>query len=140
VRLLVKRLHQDAQLPRYGRPGDAGLDLCSVEQHTLAPGERHAFATGIAVAIPSGYVGLVWDRSGLASRHGIKSLGGVIDETYRGEVKVALVNTGNTDYEVQGGDRIGQMLIQAIPTVEVVEASELDDTVRGQQGFGSSGR
>jgi dUTP pyrophosphatase len=140
VTLSVQRLVPMARLPRYGRPGDAGLDLFATEDYSLAPGERHAFATGIAVGVPAGYVGLVWDRSGLALRAGITTLGGVIDATYRGEVLVPLLNTGNQQYLVHAGDRIGQLLIQAIPVVEVAEVETLDGTDRGSSGFGSSGR
>jgi dUTP pyrophosphatase len=140
IRLLVRRLNPTAALPCYGRPGDAGLDLFSAEQCDLAPGTRHAFGTGIAVAVPEGYVGLVWDRSGLAVRAGLTTLGGVIDATYRGEVRVPLLNTGNEPYTVNVGDRIGQLLIQALPRVEIVEVDTLDATNRGSAGFGSSGR
>lgn len=140
VQLRVRRLHPLAMLPRYGRPGDAGLDLCTVESYLLQPGERYVFSTGLAMAVPGGYVGLVWDRSGLAARNGVTTLGGVIDATYRGEVKVTLLNTGSERYQVNAGDRIGQLLIQQIPDVAVSEASELEDTVRGGEGFGSSGR
>lgn len=129
-----------ALLPRYGRLGDAGLDLFSAEAYELKPGERRAFGTGIAVAVPPGYVGLVWDRSGLALRAGITTLGGVIDATYRGEVQVALLNTGEQRYAIQIGDRIAQLLIQPVPVIEVSEVAALDDTQRGSAGFGSSGR
>lgn len=139
LQLQVQRLHTAAQVPRYGRPGDAGLDLFSIEEHTLGPGERHVFGAGVAVAIPAGYVGLIWDRSGLGAK-GITSLGGVVDATYRGEIKVTLVNTSGEPYRVLTGDRIAQLLVQAIPTVVVEEAGELATTVRGSNGFGSSGR
>ena len=140
VTLPVQRLTPAAILPRYGRPGDAGLDLFSAESYDLSPGERRAFSTGIALAVPIGFVGLVWDRSGLAVRAGITTLGGVIDATYRGEVKVPLLNTGAQLYAIRVGDRIGQLLIQPIPIIEVSEAEALDDTPRGAAGFGSSGR
>ena len=140
VTLPVQRLAPSAILPCYARPGDAGLDLFAAETYELAPGERHAFGTAIAVAIPDGYVGLVWDRSGLAVRAGLTTLGGVIDASYRGELKVPLLNTNDAAYTVQVGDRIGQLLIQPIPSIEVVEVTELDVTPRGDAGFGSSGR
>lgn len=138
--LAVQRLRAEATFPRYGRPGDAGLDLFSCEARDLAPGERHAFATGIAIAVPSGYVGLVWDRSGLAVRAGLTTMAGVIDATYRGEVKVPLLNTSSLPYRVEAGDRIAQLLVQAIPLVDVIEVPALDETTRGAAGFGSSGR
>jgi dUTP pyrophosphatase len=140
LRLLVVRLRSDAVLPSYGRSGDAGLDLFACEEHDLRSGERHAFRTGIAVAIPAGYVGLVWDRSGLAVHAGITTMAGVIDATYRGEVAVPLLNTGTQSYRVHRGDRIAQLLVQAIPPVEVAEVDALDETARGSAGFGSSGR
>lgn len=140
VALPVRRLIPSAQLPRYGRPGDAGLDLFASESYTLGAGERRAFGTGIAIAVPPGYVGLVWDRSGLAVGAGVTTLGGVIDATYRGEVKVPLLNTGEQPYAIQVGDRIGQLLIQPLPLVEVSEVAALDETPRGPAGFGSSGR
>jgi dUTP pyrophosphatase len=140
VTLPVQRLSPAAILPRYGRPGDAGLDLFSAEAYELSPGERRAFSTGIALAVPTGFVGLVWDRSGLAVRAGITTLGGVIDATYRGEVRVPLLNTSAQSYAIKVGDRIGQLLIQPVPAVEVSEAEALDDTPRGAAGFGSSGR
>jgi len=138
--LPVRRLRPDAILPCYGRPGDAGLDLFSAEAYELAPGERRAFSTGIALAVPTGYVGLVWDRSGLAVSAGITTLGGVIDATYRGEVKVPLLNASEQRYAIQVGDRIGQLLVQPLPAIEVSEVAALDDTPRGVAGFGSSGR
>jgi dUTP pyrophosphatase len=138
--LPVRRLNAGAVLPRYGRLGDAGLDLFSAEHHELAPGTRYVFGTGIAIAVPDGYVGLVWDRSGLAAHGGLTTMGGVIDATYRGEVRVPLLNTGDEPYIVHVGDRIAQLLVQAIPIVEIVEVDALDDTHRGSAGFGSSGR
>ena len=140
IALPVRRLTSSAILPRYGRPGDAGLDLFSAEAYDLNPGERRAFGTGIAIAVPPGYVGLVWDRSGLAVRAGITTMGGVIDATYRGEVQVPLLNTSEQRYAVKVGDRIAQLLIQPLPTIEISEVTALDDTQRGNAGFGSSGR
>lgn len=140
LKLPVRRLSADAVAPRYGRAGDAGLDLFAAEQYELAPGTRHVFGTGVAIAVPDGYVGLVWDRSGLAVRAGITTMAGVIDATYRGEVRVPLLNTGDEPYVVHVGDRIAQLLVQAIPVLDVVEVDALDDTQRGSAGFGSSGR
>lgn len=138
--LPVQLLHPAAVLPRYGRPGDAGLDLCSCEERELASGERHAFGTGVAIAIPEGYAGLVWDRSGLAVQAGLTTLAGVIDAGYRGEVRVPLLNTGAQAYRVQVGDRIAQLLVQPVPTISVEQVDRLDSTARGGAGFGSSGR
>ncbi len=136
----IKRLHPDAQLPKYGRPGDAGLDLHALVDVTVAPAERVLVPTGIALAIPVGTVGLVWDRSGMAAKHGMKTMAGVLDHTYRGELKIVLLNTTGASYEIKKGDRIAQLLIQPIITTDVIEVAELEETVRGEGGFGSSGR
>ncbi len=138
--LKVQRLHPSATLPRHSRPGDAGIDLYASESFDLGPGERHVFGTGIAIAVPDGYVGLVWDRSGLAARAGLTTLGGVIDTTYRGEVRVTILNTHTEPYRIMAGDRIAQLLVQAVPAVTVEEVPALDTTERGEAGFGSSGR
>jgi dUTP pyrophosphatase len=136
----VKKLKDDAQLPAYGRPGDAGMDLFSCEEFTLQPDEQHIFKTGIAIAIPEGYVGLVWDRSGMAAKNGVKTMAGVIDHTYRGELGIVLINLAQKPYEVKKGDRIAQLLIQPIITADIREVEEIDETQRGLGGFGSSGR
>lgn len=133
------RLHEAARAPRYTRTGDAGLDLCSCESWSLAPGSHHLFCTGIAVEIPTGCVGLVWDRSGLATL-GITSFGGVIDSGYRGELKVVLHNASDVVYHVGAGERIAQLLVQRVEPVEPVEVDRLSSSERGQAGFGSSGR
>lgn len=139
VSIRFARTHPEARAPAYARAGDAGLDLCSIETVTLEPGARYLFRTGIAVELPTGYVGLVWDRSGLGAR-GITSFGGVVDQTYRGEIKVTLFNSGTDAHTVRSGDRIAQMLIQPIVEASVTEATELTATERGTDGFGSSGR
>jgi dUTP pyrophosphatase len=140
----VQRLNSDLPLPNYAKPGDAGADLISNEEVTLAPGGGRALiGTGIAVAIPPGYAGFVQPRSGLALRHGITCLNtpGLIDSGYRDELKVLLVNTDPSEpYEVHQGDRIAQLVIQKVEEVAWEEADELDDTERGLGGFGHSGR
>lgn len=142
LELQVTRLHPDAVVPRYAHAGDAGLDLVAVEGAVLAPGARAAVPTGLAVAIPQGWVGLVHPRSGLARRHGltVANAPGTIDAGYRGEVQVLLVNLGDQDVEVAAGDRVAQLLLQRIGLAQVVEVDALDDTERGRGGFGSSGR
>lgn len=136
----IKKLRDDAQIPLYKRPGDAAFDLFSAEDWTLVPNEQHIFKIGIAMAIPEGHVGLIWDRSGMGAVHGIKTLGGVIDHTYRGEIGVGLINLTKGPYEVKKGDRIAQMLIQEVITAEIHEVEDLDETQRGLGGFGSSGK
>lgn len=141
-RLPVQRLHPDAVVPTYAHPGDAGLDLTSVTAVTLAPGERVAAPTGLAMAIPEGWVGLVHPRSGLARRHGITvaNAPGTIDAGYRGEVLVLLVNLGDEPVTLQAGERVAQLLLQRVGAAEVVEVTSLDDSSRGTGGFGSTGR
>jgi len=95
--------------------------------------------TGIALAIPSGYVGLIWDKSGIATNHGLKTMAGVIDSGYRGEVKILIHNLSNQPYTVQAGTKIAQMLIQPVVQNEIIEVKDLDDTSRGERGFGSTG-
>lgn len=139
MKLAVKRIHPEAKLPVRGHPGDAGLDLFAVEDGMLAPGEIRPVATGIQIAVPSGHVGLIWDKSGI-SLQGVHRLAGVVDAGYRGEVRVVLVNLGREPFEVRKGMKIAQMLVQPIVAAEVVETDDLDPTSRGEGGFGSTGR
>ena len=139
MKLPVRRIAQDAQLPAYAKPGDAGLDLYSRELRTLNPLEPTLFALGVAIALPAGTVGLITDRSGLGKR-GITTLGGVVDHTYRGELGVLLVNVTEAPYTVRPGDRIAQLLVLPVHTVEVEEADALPESARGADGFGSTGR
>ena len=135
----VKKIADNAKLPTKDNPTDAGIDIYTNEPYTLAPGERHLFATGISAAFPAGMVALLWDRSGLGSK-GIHRLAGVIDSEYRGEWKVALVNLSAEPYEIKAGDKIIQCLLQKFEPVTITEVNELTDTQRGDAGFGSSGR
>jgi dUTP pyrophosphatase len=128
------------ELPEYGSAAAAGADLRAREAMDLAPGARAAVATGVHLQIPSGHVGLVWPRSGLALRHGIDTLAGVIDSDYRGEVRVVLVNHGPESFHIEPGDRIAQLLIQAVERAAFVRAESVDESARGQGGFGSTGR
>jgi dUTP pyrophosphatase len=138
MELKVKRIHPEAKLPVYGHPGDAGLDLFSVVDHELGPGEVLAVPTGIQVAVPPGHVGLVWDKSGISLR-GVHRLAGVVDSGYRGEVQVVMINLGPGPFAIRKGMKIAQMLVQPVAVVEVVESDSLDDTSRGPGGFGSTG-
>lgn len=139
--LQVTRLHEDARLPTYAHPGDAGMDLAAVEALEIGPGERVAAATGLAIAVPDGWVGLVHPRSGLALRAGLTVVNapGTVDAGYRGELKVLLVNLGDEPVQVRPGDRIAQLVLQRVGRAEVVEVAELDATQRGSGGFGSTG-
>jgi len=138
--LPVKKLHPDAVLPTYKHDGDAGMDLSSVATLTLEPGEILAVPTGIAVAIPNGYVGLVHPRSGLAARGlTVANAPGTIDAGYRGEVKVLLINLGREPFAIAKGDRIAQLVLQQVAHMPPVWSANLDDTQRGDGGFGSTG-
>jgi len=128
------------QLPEFGSEGAAGADLRAAESLTLHAGERAAVSTGIHLELPEGCVGLVWPRSGLALRHGIDTLAGVIDADYRGEVKVVLVNHGGLAFEIAAGDRIAQLLLQRVERPRFARLESLTPTGRGGGGFGSSGR
>jgi dUTP pyrophosphatase len=140
----IVRLDPDLPLPTYARPGDAGADLVAREGVVLAAGGgRAAVPTGVAVAIPEGYAGFVLPRSGLALRHGVTLLNtpGLIDAGYRDELRVLMVNLDPVeDYEVRRGDRIAQLVIQAVAAVMFVPADELTASARGLGGFGHTGR
>jgi dUTP diphosphatase len=142
MELRIMRLDPRAQVPARPHPGDAGLDLHSIEDATLAPGGRASVGTGIAVEIPTGYAGLVLPRSGLAARHGISVVNapGLIDAGYRGEIRVLLLNTDPREpFEVRAGARIAQLVITAVALAEAVEVESLEVSQRGTGGFGSSG-
>ena len=132
------RVDGPGDLPEYATDGAAGADLRAAESVTLPAGGRAAVATGVSVEIPAGYVGLVWPRSGLAVRHGIDTLAGVIDSDYRGEVKVVLVNHGPEPWAVAPGDRIAQLLVQPAARARFTRAA-LAPSGRGAGGFGSTG-
>ncbi len=139
MELRVKKIHKDAKLPSYGHVGDAGLDLFSVMGCVLKGGEARAISTGIQVAIPDGYVGLIWDKSGISLKN-IHRLAGVVDSGYRGEIKVVMTNLSTKTFSIEKGMKIAQMLIQPIIKVKVVNSEELDETSRGEDGFGSTGK
>jgi dUTP pyrophosphatase len=144
IDLSVVRLDPDLPLPVQAKEGDAGVDLVAAETLTLAPaGGRALVPTGLAIALPTGYAGFVQPRSGLALKHGVTVLNtpGLVDSGYRGELKVCLVNLDPAEpFEVVRGERIAQLVVQAVEHVRFVEVDELDETARGDTGFGSSGR
>src|SRR3989339_1043236 len=125
MKIKVFKIHPEAKIPRYAHPGDAGLDLYANEDKVLKPGERHKFALGFKTEIPEGYVALVWDKSGLADKYGLHCLGGVIDAGYRGEYQIVLYNSGNQEYQINKGDKIAQLLIQPVASVEIEAADDL---------------
>ncbi len=142
MRIQLKKLHPDAVVPGYAYEGDAGCDLYSYEDVVLAPGHRAKVGTGIAVAIPEGHGGFVQPRSGLAAKHGVSIVNtpGLIDSKYRGEVCVIMINTDPREpFAVSKGDKIAQLVIQKVETADFELVDELDETVRGDGGFGSSG-
>jgi dUTP pyrophosphatase len=139
-RLKFQKLHDEARLPRRGSERAAGLDLCSVENCVIHAGERAAIRTGLAVSIPEGFYGRIAPRSGLAVRHGLDVLAGVIDSDYRGEILCALINHGHEDVEIKVGMRVAQLILEAIIRPEAAWAEELEETVRGAAGFGSTGQ
>lgn len=139
--LKFKRIHPDATLPSYAHPGDAGMDVRSVDDLVIAPGSRALVHTGLVMMLPPGYEAQVRPRSGLALKKGVSVLNtpGTIDEGYRGEVGVILVNFGEEDFTVAKGDKIAQIVVAPVTVAEIVEADEVDETQRGEGGFGSTG-
>lgn len=139
MNVFFKRLGEISFLPSKASQHDAGYDLFSVETHTLAPMERKLFKTGIALEIPSGFYGRIAPRSGMAFKNGIDVLAGVIDSSYRGEIGVILINLGEQPKIVSLGDRIAQLIIEKYHEVKFIEVSELNESIRGAKGIGSSG-
>ena len=141
--VMVRRLDHFAglELPEYATAGAAGMDVLAAEDVTLVPGARHAVATGLALAIPAGFEIQVRPRSGLALKHGISvpNSPGTIDSDYRGELKVILINLGTADFAVRRGDRIAQLVLAPVVRASWLKVDELDETARGESGFGSTG-
>jgi len=140
MKLHVKKLNENARLPARSNPTDAGLDLFADVGGVVFVGGRTALHTGIAVAVPEGYYGRIAPRSGLAAKHGIDVLAGVVDSSYRGEIRVVLHNTSDKRFTFNRGDRIAQLIIEKIALPEVEEVEELEATSRGDGGFGSTGK
>lgn len=143
IAVVIKKLHPNAKIPVRACPGDAGADLCALEKGALLPGERMLVDTGLAMEIPLGYYGRIAPRSGLAVKNGIDVMAGVLDSTYRGPVKVCLVNLSNgataRDFRWEAGDRIAQLIIEKCALADFEEVVELSTTMRGEGGFGSTG-
>lgn len=141
MQIKVKKLDPRAKLPSYALEHDAGLDLCVLDDVTIPAGKVVTkIRTGVAIAIPEGHVGLCWDKSGLAANHGLKTMAGVIDSGYRGELLLTLYNASDKDYHFKSGDKIMQLLIQPVERVEVLEVKDLPDSQRAAGGFGSTGK
>ncbi len=139
MKVLIQKLHPDAILPRYANPKDAGLDLFSNEEVVLQPNEKKTVKTGIALALPENHVGLVWDKSGIASKLHLHTFAGVIDESYRGELQIVIGNFSAQPYKIEKGQKIAQLLVQPITYAHIEEVSTLNETQRGLGGFGSTG-
>ncbi|MBU6390483.1 dUTP diphosphatase [Patescibacteria group bacterium] len=139
LKVKIKRLHPETKLPTYAHPGDAGLDMYSIEDTTISPGGSHHFFCGFALEFPEGYMAIVKDKGGLGTK-GLHALGGVFDAGFRGEYNVFLVNLGKEPYHFEKGDKIAQLLIMPVECAELIEADTLSETSRGKGQFGSTGR
>ena len=140
MQLKIKKLKPDAKLPSHGHPGDAGMDFYAIEDVVFTPGEQKRVHSGVAMEIPEGYVGLIWDKSSVSFNQGLKSVGGVIDAGYRGEIIFSLYNMTDKMQEIKKGNKIAQMIIQKFEHCDIVEIDELSDTVRGEGREGSTGK
>ena len=139
MKIKIKKLHPDARLPSYVHPGDVGLDLFSLEDYTVQPGERKIFPLGFAMEFPIGYAAIVKDKSSI-SKNGLHTWGGVFDAGYRGEYNVGLVNLSSTPYHFEKGHKLAQLIIFPVAIAELEEVTELSDSPRGTGGFGSTGK
>lgn len=139
MNLNVKKLNPEAKLPTKGHPGDAGIDFYATEKVSFLPYAQMRVPTGIAVQVPEGHVGLIWDKSSVSFNQGLKVMGGVIDAGFRGEIVISLYNTTDQEQVIEKGYKVAQMIIQKFEDCDIVEVSDLNDTVRGGQGFGSTG-
>jgi dUTP pyrophosphatase len=140
MQVKIKKLNSETKLPSYAHPGDAGLDLYSLEDYVLKPGERHIFALGFALEFPPGFVALVWDKGSISFKYGIHTIGGVFDSNFRGEYKIMLINLSKDPYEFKKYDKIAQLLIQPVQRVIIEEVEELTETERNAGAFGSTGK
>jgi dUTP pyrophosphatase len=139
MQIKVKKLHKDAKLPTHGHPGDAGMDFYASEDVFFPAGGQAQVPTGVAVEIPEGCVGLVWDKSSVSFRYGLKIMGGVIDSGYRGELIMSLRNLSGKDFTFLKGHKVAQMIIQKFEHCDIVEVKELSSTIRGEGREGSTG-
>jgi len=139
ISLKIKRLNPEAKLPSYAHPGDVGLDLYSLEQVTIKPGEHHRFYNGFALEFPVGYAGIIKDK-GSISKAGLHTMGGVFDAGFRGEYNVHLVNLSVVPYTFEKGDKVAQLVILPVEIVDIEEVKELSDSARGLGQFGSTGK
>lgn len=139
MQLKVKKLKDEAKLPKYAHPGDVGLDLYSMEEVTILPGEHHIFWHGFALEFPNGYGAFVMDKSSI-SKIGLRTMGGVFDAGYRGEYNTHLVNLSKEPYNVEVGDKVAQLVILPVEIAELEETDTLSESARGEGKFGSTGK
>lgn len=139
MKIKIQKIDQSAKLPEYAYDGDAGMDIFSLEGVLIPAGEKAILRTGIKFQIPKGFAGFVWDKSGLAAKHHLKTMAGVLDSNYRGELMIVLTNLGKSDYIASKGSKIAQLVIKPIENAEIEEGAIEDETIRGEKGFGSSG-
>ncbi len=140
MKIKIKKLKPEAILPTYFHTGDVGLDMCSLEDYVLKPGERKIFFVGWAMEFPEGYAAIVKDKGSLPKNGGIHTMAGVYDAGYRGEYNTNLINLGSEPYEIKKGDKIAQLVIFPVVIAELEEVEQLSDSVRGEGRFGSTGR
>ena len=140
MNIAIKKINPEARIPVYAHEGDAGADLFSVETVLLEPGIPTRVPTGIICEIPQGYVGLIWDKSGLSFNHGLKTLGGVIDASFRGEIVIGLINLKSAPYTIEKGDKVAQLLLQPVQQAFFKEEVSLSNTTRNTDGWGSTGK
>ncbi len=139
MQLKIKKLHSDAKMPTKGYAGDAGMDFFALEKVVFAPSTQMRVRTGIAIEIPDGYVGLMWDKSSVSFNQGLKTVGGVIDSGFRGELVMSLYNMTDIQQVIEKGHKINQMIIQKYEDCDIVEVVDLSETVRGEGREGSTG-
>ena len=140
MKIKIKKLSPDVRLPTYAHPEDAGMDLFSLEDYTLEPGERKIFSLGFALEFPAGYAAIVKDKGSLPKNGGLHTWGGVFDAGYRGEYNVGLINLGQQPYQIEKGNKLAQLVIFPVAIAELEETSELSASARGDGRFGSTGK
>jgi len=141
LKIKIKKIKESAILPHYAHKGDAGVDIYSIENYVLRPGQRILVSTGLSMAIPKGYEGQIRPKSGLALKHGITTCNspGTIDSGYRGEIRVIVINHGSEEFKIEKETKIAQMIFNKVEEAEFEEVEELENTRRGNEGFGSTG-
>lgn len=140
MKIKIKKLHKDAKLPTHGHPNDAGMDFYTIEDVYFPAFGQVQVNTGIAIEIPEGHVGLIWDKSSISFKHGLKVMGGVIDSSYRGEIVMSMKNLSDKDFTLEQGHKVAQMIIQKFEYCDIVEVDKLSETVRGEGREGSTGK